>query len=334
MDSIEKYIAEKPVVPAREAWQDKAAREASLVSNAVTAIPGAAKEAFTERPVETGLKLLGATGISLALGYATHKAGPLRSIAQSIGVGLGVAAIGDFGRNLSPVCSAFADSWRSSANHEANVALMRRHFAPLVVDTGLTVGVGLAGGFSGKYMARSHAIVPTLPEFTAQGFMPPGIHRTSWSEFATRFGTTPRRRDLLVNIEHLLQEARLHRGTQEPVFVGGSFVSKKELPSDFDMTWRISGPEIAALENKSTLLTNRQIQKDVLGGQLMATYPNSPADGVLGFLQRRRQPNSSGLMDVGVVEIDLSTLPSRTLYKARTWLGRTQPRAIEPLKYK
>src|SRR5438067_106663 len=92
-----------------ESFADKALRELQLAGVGAKAVPNAAVEAFSERPVETSLKLVTAFGLSAALGYASSKAGPLGGLARSVGVGLGVSMIGDFGRNLGPTVGAFAD---------------------------------------------------------------------------------------------------------------------------------------------------------------------------------------------------------------------------------
>lgn len=149
---------------------------------------------------------------------------------------------------------------------------------------------------------RVELSTPTLPALTPQGFLPPGLHRCSWDEVASRFGQGSRRQELLAGMKPLLQLAARHGG--DFVYLGGSFVTSKPEPGDFDMTWRVSGQRIGELESLAPLLVDRKLQEKELGGQLMATYPNSPGDGVLGFLRKNRAGR-----EVGVAEIDLSTLP-------------------------
>jgi hypothetical protein len=199
---------------------------------------------------------------------------------------------------------------------------MEKRFAPFVFDTALSIGGATAGGYAGSMMARARTFEPTLPQFTDKGFLPAGVHQTTWQEFATRYGTTPRRQDLLSNMEVLLHQAKAAGG--DKVYVGGSFVSSKVTPKDFDMTWHIDGKRLGELRQVNPLLVDRSLQEKTLGGQLMATYPNSPNGGVLGFLQR----NNRYKVDVGVVELDLSTLPSQTSYKLRSWLGRAGVKPI------
>lgn len=313
-----------------ESLTTKATREAQLAGEAFSAVPNAVLEAFTERPVETTAKALSAAALSFGLHYLSTRTGPLRPIAQSIGIAFGVSAIGDFSRALSPTLRAFSDNWQSSANWDANVATVKNQFAPFVADTLITSGAALGAGFGARAFRSSLTLPlvenPTLPSLTSKGFLPPGIHPTSWAEFATTYGTTPRRSALLANMEFLLQEAR-RTGHSDKIYVGGSFVSAKPNPVDFDLTWKISGKEIAKLQETTPIVVNREHQKSLLGGQLMATYPNSPNGGVLQFLMENRKYR----IPVGVVELDLNTLPSRANFRLREWLRKTNVTHIDTI---
>lgn len=77
------------------------------------------------------------------------------------------------------------------------------------------------------------AASPSLPRVT--GDLPPGVHRATWSEFAERFGSTPRRQDLLGQLRPALDA--LHDVGVEQVVVGGSFVGAKPAPGDVDLAF-------------------------------------------------------------------------------------------------
>ncbi len=141
------------------------------------------------------------------------------------------------------------------------------------------------------------------PCLTKAGFLPAGIHEMTWSEFAARYGTNDERRKQLAAMETILQTLKRHSG--DKVYVGGSFVTAKQFPADFDMTWRVSGARLGELAKTAPILVDRTLQKEMFGGELMATYPNSPGDGVLGQLMFNRRVGYA----VGVVEINLDTLP-------------------------
>ncbi len=325
---LEDYVYKNQKQQPCDTWADKAVREVQLLGVGVAAIPEAAVTAFTERPGETGLKITAAAGLAFALRCAISKGGVMRSLAQSAGVGFTASTVGDFGRNIGPIAGAFTDNLDSTDNWNANAAVMKDHFAPFVFDTTLAVGAGVIGGYGAARFTRPRTFEPTLPEFNRHGLLPQGIHQASWQEFSARYGSNARRQDLLANMEVLLHLAKKHGGSTEKVYVGGSFVTAKETPADFDMTWRLCGSRFEELQKTAPLLVDRTLQMKELGGQLMATYPNaikdSPSDGVLGFLQR----NARLQMPVGLVEIDLSTIPCNTSYRLRTLLGTAGPRPI------
>jgi hypothetical protein len=321
----EKYICDEPVCVPSESFGSKVLRELDLAGVGIRAMPSAAVDAFTERPLETTGKLAAAAGISLAIAYTTRSPGSLRTAVQSLGVSMGVSATLDMGKRLTPVASAFVDNWDSSANKAAHEAVMRQQFAPLACDLAMA---GIVGGVVGARAGRPRVIESTLPKLTEHGFLPAGIHQASWQEFATTFGTTARRKELLANMEFLLQEVKAANGTADKVYVGGSFVTNKPNPKDFDMTWKITGQRVGELQKSAPLLVDRTLQRDTLSGQLMVTYPNSPNDGVLGFLQRNARFNPYKPLPVGVVELDLKTLPSATSYKVRSLLGYAGRRKI------
>lgn len=323
----ENYIDASPQAKPADSFGDKVWRELQLTGVGLAAVPGAAVTEISEKPVETAAKALTAAGLSMALGYAYSKTGPLGGIARAAGIGLGVTAIGDFGRNIAPTMGAYADNWNSAANWDANAATMQKSFAPFVFDSALNIGAGGLGMYGGVKLARSFQFEPMLPELTKKGYLPAGIHPATWQEFATRYGTTPRRADMVANMEYLLQQAKQAGG--DKVYVGGSFVTSKPTPGDFDMTWKISGERIGQLRKTNPILVDRTMQAEKLGGQLMVTYPNSPGNGVLGQLMRNMRERPA--LDVGVVEIDLGTLPSNTSYRVRSWLGRAGIKEIPKL---
>jgi len=72
-----------------------------------------------------------------------------------------------------------------------------------------------------------------LPAFDRAGFLPPGMHRTSFPDFAARYASTPRRRALVGRLE--VTFADLAAAGWSRVYVGGSFVSDKAKPGDVDV---------------------------------------------------------------------------------------------------
>src|SRR5216683_2958354 len=74
-----------------------------------------------------------------------------------------------------------------------------------------------------------------LPELTAEGDLPPGVHVADWQEFQSRFGrSSPRRIWLSGRFRELVQLAAI-TGKLRRVFVWGSFVTAKPVPKDLDI---------------------------------------------------------------------------------------------------
>jgi hypothetical protein len=74
-----------------------------------------------------------------------------------------------------------------------------------------------------------------LPDLTAEGELPPGVHRTDWQDFHLRFGqSSPRRIWLSRRLRAILDIASID-GKLLRVFVWGSFVTAKTDPRDLDL---------------------------------------------------------------------------------------------------
>ena len=73
----------------------------------------------------------------------------------------------------------------------------------------------------------------SIPPFTKDGLLPPGIHSTTMPEVERRLGFSPQRRSLIENgLKPVAQELR-RLGFSE-VYLGGTFVSTKSSPDDID----------------------------------------------------------------------------------------------------
>lgn len=143
-----------------------------------------------------------------------------------------------------------------------------------------------------------------LPPFESTGRLPAGIHPTTWSIFAERFGTSARRRDQLAKLREalrLLREAGCPR-----VFVGGSFVTAKSEPGDVDVAWDVTGVDAEALDAIFfDFQEERAAQKHRFGGEF---FPGQLVEGITGrsflrFFQYTRDDEPAG-----IVAIDLETI--------------------------
>ena len=77
--------------------------------------------------------------------------------------------------------------------------------------------------------------VVVLPELTADGELPHGVHVTDWHEFESRFGGSSPRRLWLFSRLRALVELAATTGNLRRVFVWGSFVTAKPAPRDLDI---------------------------------------------------------------------------------------------------
>lgn len=94
------------------------------------------------------------------------------------------------------------------------------------------------------YMNTARSL--TLPGFTSNGALPSGEHTTDWQNFSKRFGFNAYRRRYLRCFESFVFDFRARGG--EEVFIGGSFVTCKAMPSDIDFSIAMSRLERTKLE--------------------------------------------------------------------------------------
>ena len=83
-----------------------------------------------------------------------------------------------------------------------------------------------------------------IPDLTAEGYLPPGIHECTLDEVRDRFGSfsgSDRRCRLFEAFEDYVREVRATGFVQE-LLIGGSFVTDKRDPGDIDFTAVLRAP--------------------------------------------------------------------------------------------
>jgi hypothetical protein len=85
-----------------------------------------------------------------------------------------------------------------------------------------------------------------IPEFTADGLLPQGVHPATLEEVQERFGGNERREQLLIGLVEALR--LLGAAGCRRVYINGSFVTSKERPNDIDVCWDIDGVDADALD--------------------------------------------------------------------------------------
>ena len=135
--------------------------------------------------------------------------------------------------------------------------------------------------------------------------MPPGVYWTTWSEIVNRFGTTLRRRQLLVGLRAALEE--LKRVGCKAVYIDGSFVSSKPAPGDFDGCWDEQGIDFASIDPVLLDFAGaRAAQKSKFLGELFPASWDADGRGTT-FLEFFQTDKDSGSRK-GIVAIDLGGL--------------------------
>ena len=141
-----------------------------------------------------------------------------------------------------------------------------------------------------------------IPQFDADGLLPPGVHQATWDEVTARFGNTPWRRQLLDGLGMAIDS--LKRAGCRTVYIDGSFVTNKEIPNDFDACWEEAGVAPELLD--PVLLrfdAGRAAQKGRYLGELFPASVGATAEGIsfLEFFQTDRETGRTK----GIVAVDL-----------------------------
>lgn len=158
-----------------------------------------------------------------------------------------------------------------------------------------------------------------IPELSRSGKLPPGVYQTTWSEFAEKFGQNPHRKHLLTGLQaaaHNLGEA----GCQD-IRIGGSFITAKPEPGDFDMVWR-RNPEMDMQKLHYYLDSgDRYGAKYHFGGDIFSSQTELKFSHFFGKVRNGDQlwtRDRRGLPSA-VVSIDPATVPESRAFQAGTF---------------
>jgi hypothetical protein len=141
-----------------------------------------------------------------------------------------------------------------------------------------------------------------IPPLDTAGNLPPGIHWATWREIDARFGTSPRRAELLTGLKQALQSLAL--AGCHTAYIDGSFVTAKQVPGDFDACWDPLGVDGERLD--PTLLDfsdRRKAQKARYGGELFPSvaFADPAGNTFLDFFQIDKNTGEAK----GIIAIDL-----------------------------
>ncbi len=124
-------------------------------------------------------------------------------------------------------------------------------------------------------------------EFDYCGRLKPGLHKLCWSDLERIYGRSKRRLWLLEGMRRVLDDLKLNGCRQ--VYIGGSFVSEKISPNDFDLIYDLTGMSIDAVLEQAPLLcprsnTARRLQIEQYGGQALPLCFSPELPSLLEFM--------------------------------------------------
>src|SRR5260221_6227840 len=117
-----------------------------------------------------------------------------------------------------------------------------------------------------------------IPEWLANGDLPPGVYFATWREIADSLSFNPRRQRLLDGFRQACEELR--KAGCRLVYLDGSFVTRKEHRGDFDAAWDIQHVDEGKLDPVFWDLSRaRAAQKKRFLGEL---FPAQLPEGATG----------------------------------------------------
>lgn len=141
-----------------------------------------------------------------------------------------------------------------------------------------------------------------LPEFDADGNLPPGLHPATWEEVVQRYGTSAHRRGLLAGLRAALLSIKGAGGST--AYLDGSFISRKAVPSDFDACWDPRGVDPDKLDPVLLVFANkREAQKAKFGGEVFPSSSCAARSGIT-FLDFFQVDKTTG-QPKGIIVLDL-----------------------------
>lgn len=144
-----------------------------------------------------------------------------------------------------------------------------------------------------------------LPAFDKNGNLPPGIWECSVEELERRYATSPERKVIFENLMRTVDE--LEEGGCQKVYVGGSFVTSKGLPGDFDMCFDDTGMDFSKINRhfEEPRIFGESLRNEY-GGDIKRYNPKDWKHNYLHFFQRDGRNNN---VAKGIVMLSLGDAP-------------------------
>jgi hypothetical protein len=141
-----------------------------------------------------------------------------------------------------------------------------------------------------------------LPDFNENGLLPPSIHRTTLAEFERRFvyfAVSDRRFRLFDKLRELYHQAR-QSGIVKRFLVGGSFVTSKPEPNDFDcilvLDPIIKGEVLRPMEYN---LADHRMARRIFRGDVISVFEGSiEFRTIMTLFQATRGGEHMGIVEI------------------------------------
>ena len=147
-----------------------------------------------------------------------------------------------------------------------------------------------------------------IPPLTREGLLPPGIHWATWDEFATRFGGTIEREQMLTGLWAAMEN--LTQAGCQAIYIDGSFVTRKTKPNDFDACYYLRGINFDLLDPiLKDFSERRRAMKEKYKGELFVAEMPADFEGhvFIDYFQRDKKTGKRK----GIVGINLQIIEER-----------------------
>jgi hypothetical protein len=137
-----------------------------------------------------------------------------------------------------------------------------------------------------------------IPPWTDAGVLPAGVHPALWREVIDRYGWNAHRLSLLLGIRATLDA--LNVAGSRNLWLDGSFVTNKEIPSDWDGCWSYEHVDLASLDLALRGYTpdQRAIRKSKFLGDIFVAGATEAGSGLpfVDFFQQTRDGSRKGIV--------------------------------------
>lgn len=281
---------------------EKLVRAGSLALQAPAGVLQAGRADFTDHPLRT----IGECALSLGIGFAlskfTYGTRAALMLERAAGPSLALAGLNAI-PTLADSGRAFADAWSSGKRLDADRAAVRQNLGGFLFDSALNMTTGAIAGRLGHAYFHPGRIWQGIPELRKDGYLPEGIHKATWTEFANRYGYNEHRRQLLNGMFDALTD--LKAAGIRTVNVVGSFPRSKPLPGDFDLTFDLLEEDRDILWQKLPEIFDRDLMKKKYGGEFFQN--DFTRNRQLRFFQYDDRAGKH----TGSILLDLTELPPR-----------------------